>query len=131
MIREYEPRDAAILRAMHAADAFDYVLPDPENPLWITRQVLEVDGRGVMAVLGRLTSEAYLLEDPAERERSSPVSRMRRILSLAHVAEIDARSRGIDSAHAWLAPEIAEKFGPQLERMGWLPAKWAAYVKEL
>jgi hypothetical protein len=131
VIREYEPRDAEFLRAMHAADPFDYALPDLANQLWITKQVLEVEGRVVMALLGRLTSEAYLLEDPAERERAGRVARMRRILSLAEASAGDARSRGIDSAHAWLAPEIAGKFGPQLERMGWLPARWAAYVKEL
>ena len=131
MIRECTAEDLAALRRMHANDPFDFFLPDLSDALWITKTALESEGRLVMAVVGRLTSEAYLLEDAAERERVAPVVRMRRILALAEAAAADVRSRGIDSAHAWVAPQVADKFGPQLERMGWQPAKWAAFMKEL
>lgn len=131
LIREYRAGDEKFLRAVHAGDGFDYELPDLGDPrLWITRQVLtRADGLPVMAVLGRLTSEAFLLIDP--HEKTSGPQTMRRILALAERACADGRSMGIDSCHAWLAPEIAEKFGPQIARMGWMKHDWPTYVKSI
>lgn len=40
LIREYQPDDLAALRAIHAAQGFDYVLPDLSNPLFVTKLVL-------------------------------------------------------------------------------------------
>ncbi len=42
-IREYQERDLAALRAIHAAQGFDYALPDLRNPLFITKLVLTQD----------------------------------------------------------------------------------------
>jgi hypothetical protein len=39
-IREYHPSDLAQLRAIHAAQGFDYALPDLSNPLFTTKLVL-------------------------------------------------------------------------------------------
>jgi len=39
-IREYQQSDLAALRAIHAAQGFDYALPDLRNPLFITKLVL-------------------------------------------------------------------------------------------
>ena len=40
LIREYHESDLHALRAIHAAQGFDYALPDPSNPLFITKLVL-------------------------------------------------------------------------------------------
>jgi len=40
LIREYTERDLDALRAIHAAQGFDYALPDLRNPLFVTRLVL-------------------------------------------------------------------------------------------
>ena len=40
LVREYQESDLAQLRAIHAAQGFDYALPDLSNPLFITKQVL-------------------------------------------------------------------------------------------
>jgi hypothetical protein len=39
-IREYQKSDLAALRSIHAAQGFDYALPDLRNPLFVTRLVL-------------------------------------------------------------------------------------------
>lgn len=40
-IREYKPSDLARLRALHAAQNFDYAFPDLTDPLFLTKLVLE------------------------------------------------------------------------------------------
>jgi hypothetical protein len=40
LIREYQERDLDALRAIHAAQGFDYALPDLRNPLFVTKLVL-------------------------------------------------------------------------------------------
>ena len=40
LIREYTDRDLDALRAIHAAQGFDYALPDLRNPLFVTKLVL-------------------------------------------------------------------------------------------
>jgi hypothetical protein len=40
LIREYKESDLAALRAIHAAQAFEYALPDLSNPLFVTKLVL-------------------------------------------------------------------------------------------
>src|SRR5713101_3261371 len=91
LVREYQESDVAQLRAIHAAQGFDYALPDLSNPLFVTKLVLaqgdasspvvaqhaaplqrgaarstEIakDGSIVGAAFVRLTAEAYLLLDP-------------------------------------------------------------------
>lgn len=40
LIREYRESDLAALRAIHAAQGFDYSFPDLRNPLFVTKMVL-------------------------------------------------------------------------------------------
>ena len=40
LVREYRESDLDALRAIHAAQGFDYALPDLRNPLFVTRLVL-------------------------------------------------------------------------------------------
>ena len=39
-IREYQQSDLAALRTIHAAQGFNYALPDLRNPLFLTKLVL-------------------------------------------------------------------------------------------
>ena len=43
LVREYRDSDLSALRAIHAAQGFDYALPDLTNPLFITKLVLTLD----------------------------------------------------------------------------------------
>ena len=64
LIREYTPADLDALRRMHASQGFDYAFPNLDDPIFISKLILEDDsGRPVMASLARLTCEMYLLID--------------------------------------------------------------------
>lgn len=171
LIREYTESDLDALRAIHAAQGFEYALPDLRNPLFVTKLVLsDADGavgappspvvaqlaaplqqnsagvpaardtrpEGIIskslgrilgAALLRLTAEAYLLLDP---RAGTPCERWQWLLALHEAARRDAWQRGLEDAHAWLPPPIAQKFGRRLERLGWRrDDSWIPYCKRL
>ena len=128
--REYRAEDKPALEAMYRAQGFAYEFPDiDDSRLWITRMVLVDDeDKPLQAVLGRLTSEAFFIFDP---KVASPVTQMRRFVSLQEAACESGRRAGVDSVHCWLPPEVKETFGPQLERLGWLEYEWATFARSL
>jgi hypothetical protein len=147
-IREYHEGDLNALRVIHAAQGFDYALPDLSNPLFVTKLVLSEganskgndpgakastdeskDERIIGAALLRLTAEAYLLLDP---KTGTPRERWQWLLALHAAAERDAWQRGLEDVHAWLPPPIARKFGKRIERLGWLrDDAWTPYCRRL
>lgn len=131
-IREYEEKDLAALRAIHARQGFEYAFPDLGNPLFLTKLVLgrEEGGKGIAgAALLRLTAEAYLLLDP---KRGTPKERWQWLLRLHEATRRQAWERGLEDVHAWLPPEIAAKFGRRLTRLGWVrDDEWTPYCKRL
>lgn len=161
LIREYTECDLEALRAIHAAQGFDYALPDLRNPLFVTKLVLadspasshvchserrtdEIgpqsrnlssrhndDTRG--AILG-----AALLRLTAEAyllldpRAGTPRERWQWLLALHEAARRDAWQRGLEDVHAWLPPPIAQKFGRRLARLGWRrDDSWTPYCKRL
>jgi hypothetical protein len=141
LVREYRESDLAQLRAIHAAQGFDYALPDLSNPLFVTKLVLAKDndvsdqphaagdGPFVGAAFLRLTAEAYLLLDP---RAGTPRQRWQWLLALHAATERDAWQRGLEDAHAWVPPPIATKFGKRLARLGWLrDDAWTPYCRKL
>ena len=158
-VREYRPTDLAQLRAIHAAQGFDYALPDLGNPLFVTKLVLAQDDAPSLvaaqhaapserdsesanaaadsakhdAILGaallRLTAEAYLLLDP---RAGTPRQRWQWLLALHAATERDAWQRGLEDVHAWLPQPIAARFGKRLARLGWQrDDTWTPYCKKL
>lgn len=142
-IREYQDSDLSALRAIHAAQGFDYPLPDLTNPLFVTKLVLTQDAAAdsasehatpdnekiIGAALLRLTAEAYLLLDPRTR---TPRERWQNLLTLHAAAERDAWRRGLEDVHAWLPPPIAAKFGKRITKLGWIQDNtWTPYCKRL
>ena len=141
LVREYRESDLAQLRAIHAAQGFEYALPDLSNPLFVTKLVLAQgdgvseqssatqDGAIVGAAFLRLTAEAYLLLDP---RAGTPRQRWQWLLALHAATERDAWQRGLEDVHAWLPPPIAHKFGKRLARLGWLrDDAWTPYCRKL
>ncbi len=129
LVREYQDSDLAQLRAIHAAQGFDYTLPDLSNPLFVTKKVLARDGAIVGAAFLRLTAEAYLLLDPCA---GTPRERWQWLLALHAAAERDAWQRGLEDVHAWLPPPIAKKFGKRITQLGWIrDDTWTPYCKKL
>jgi hypothetical protein len=160
-IREYHERDLAALRAIHAAQGFDYALPDLSNPLFVTKLVL-TDANASASVnaitdrtsrSGSSSTESCTIGHDAPPERivgaallrltaeayllldprvGSPRDRMHRLLALHAAAERDAWLRGLEDAHAWLPPPIAHKFGKRLTKLGWIQDNnWTPYCKKL
>ncbi len=129
-IRPYTEADLEALKQIHARQEFDYEFPDPANPIFVSKLVLEDDaGRIAMASLARLTCEIYLLADPPA---GTPRERYARLLALHAVAERDAFARGLEDAHAWLPPRIACRFGRRLQALGWVRDDvWTPYSKRL
>ena len=129
LVREYQESDLAHLRAIHAAQVFDYAPPDLSNPLFITKKVLANEGAIVGATFLRLTAEAYLLLDP---RAGTPRERWQWLLALHAAAERDAWERGLEDVHAWLPPPIAKKFGRRVAQLGWIrDDTWTPYCKKL
>ena len=147
MVREYTASDLAALRAIHAAQGFDYPLPDLSNPLFVTKLILseseaeaneespsaKIDPPQKEEIIGaaflRLTAEAYLLLDP---KAGTPRDRWQWLLQLHAAAERDAWQRGLEDVHAWLPPSIARKFGKRITHLGWnRDDSWTPYCKRL
>jgi hypothetical protein len=153
-VREYKESDLAQLKSIHASQGFDYIFPDLNNPLFLTKLVLTdasgyseenrrrdaLRGSGQAGatdanekILGaaflRLTAEAYLLLDP---KIGAPRDRWDSILALHAATHRDAWQRGLEDVHAWLPPPIAKKFGRRLHRLGWIrDDTYTPYCKRL
>ncbi|MHB8502689.1 MAG: hypothetical protein ACYDCG_00240 [Candidatus Acidiferrales bacterium] len=141
-VREYRESDLAALRAIHAAQGFEYPLPDLSNPLFITKLILSkapednaaVESESpqkkiIGAALLRLTAEAYLLLDP---KAGTPLERWQWLLQLHAATERDAWQRGLEDVHAWLPPPIARKFGKRIAQLGWnRDDTWTPYCKRI
>jgi len=126
-IRDYTPEDEPALRAMHAAQGFDYAFPDLSNPLFVARLVLEDDhGRPLMAALGRITCEAFLLADPRS---GTPRERWQQLLALHEATRRTLEAQGFEDATCWIPPRIERSFGRRLRRLGWLRDLWSAYSR--
>jgi hypothetical protein len=154
-IREYMAADFDELRGLHAAQGFGYPLPDLDSPLFVSKLVLEDDAQEIsavasetmsasgtcadtgsraekpkiaMAVLLRLTAEAYLLHDPAA---GTPRSRWQNFLALHDAARTSAAARGLDDVQAFLPPRVARAFGRRLTRLGWTRDPWDCFSQRV
>jgi hypothetical protein len=127
-VREYAEQDLLRLHTMYQAQGYAYAWPDLDDPIFFSKKVLEVDGKAVMAILSRLTSEQYLLLDPHSdpRERWSQFKRLHRAVEKANV------EAGLEDTHAFLPPDLAPRFGKRLVQLGWVKdTDWPCYSKVL
>src|SRR5579862_5550881 len=84
--------------------------------------------RIAMAVLLRLTAEAYLLHDPAA---GTPRQRWQRFLALHEAAGSSAAARGLNDVQAFLPPRVARAFGRRLSRLGWTQDPWRCFSRPI
>ncbi len=136
-IREYTTGDLDALRQMHSAQGFGYPLPDLDSPMFVSKLVLEDEqetgdsgnsSRVKMAILLRLTAEAYMLHDPAS---GTPRQRWQRFLALHEAARRDSAARGLDDVQAFLPPQVARAFGRRLARLGWVRDPWPCFSRKV
>jgi hypothetical protein len=129
IIREFRPEDEGALRAMHAAQGFDYPFPELSNQLFLTRLVLEDEaGRPVMAALGRVTCEVYLLAQPHD---GTPRERWQGLVVMHEAMRRALQAQGFEDATCWIPPRIERAFGRRLRRLGWERDPWPAYSRRV
>ena len=123
LIREYSEADLAALRAIHAAQGFDYALPDLRNPLFVTKLVLAEDAAS--SIVG--AQHATPLQQPTLRG-DDPVERT----SLG--AEETAPSKVFGAAFLRLTAEayllLDPRAGTPRDRWQWLLALHAAAERD-
>lgn len=119
--------DTAAIERLHAAMNLGYKLPEP-GELFVKLGIFD-KSRLVTAVLGRKTSEAYLLLDRAwadPKERWETIKR--NIVAAAEQAKLD----GISDVHVWLPPVIEGRFTERLENeLAFVKAPWNCYTARL
>lgn len=116
-IRSYTEADLGALKRMHTPLADYYNFPDLNDPLFVSKVVVENGGyEPVMAAFLRLTSEAYVLVDHKD---GTPNQRWERLKTLHEITRQQAVKAGLADVHAFLPPEMPEGFCRRLRRMGW------------
>jgi hypothetical protein len=126
-IREYTPADLMRLEEIYNRQGFEYDFPELDDPIYPVKLVVENgSGRPDMALALRLTTEAYLLVDPAA---GGPLEKWDKFQALHRAAERAAAELDLDDVHCWLPPTIAKRFGRRLERLGWQRNLWPCWSK--
>lgn len=126
-IRELTSADRRAIERLHAAMNLGYELPDPRTGFFVKTAMFD-GGRLVTAVLGRKTSEAYLLLD---RTWSTPQERWEAVGRLIVCGAQQAKIQGIDDVHVWLPPAIEKRFAKRLAEFGFVKAPWNCHTAKL
>jgi hypothetical protein len=128
LVRPYRLSDAEQIKAIHQAQALPYDAPTWGNML--VSCVIENDGKIEMAGFLRQTAESYLLVNPNTNLRKREL--VGRFLVLQKEMIPVAQRAGLEDCHAWLPPQLAD-FGKVLTNpvMGWQPAPWPCFFREL
>lgn len=136
MIRDFEPKDYAAVKALHEESGDDYQLPEltykdgeieKRHPLFISAKVL-VDEKGVVRQFmgGRIQMEMYLLVDKSKW--ANPQTKMHCIRVLDKAIRREAFLQGIDDSLCYVPPtkkrfvqRIIKFLGYNRPRPGWVP----------
>ena len=125
-LRALGAADRQRLEEMHRAMGLAYELPELGGQNQVAALGFEDDaGELVMALLARITSEAYLLMD---REAGTPLERWQRFLVLHEAGRRAGVAAGLEDVSIWCPPELERTFGRRLKRLGWLRNKWPTYT---
>jgi hypothetical protein len=128
LIRPYMREDLPEVKALHAAQGFDYALPDLDAPSMLVRCVIEENNRVTHAAFLRKTSEAYWIFNPGESRRE----RLGKMLALSKEMVTPAARAGLEDVHAFLPPVILDlKLHRTLLRLGWQKPLWTCYSRKV
>lgn len=128
MIRRYQTADKPELEKIFRKQGFEYDFPDVDDPSILSKTVLDKYGMPKMAVLARLTAEAYFLIDP---EFGTPQEKWEAFKEIHEAARLDCYARGLDDVYCWMPPAIAKPFGRRLFRLGWRNNLWPSFTRSL
>lgn len=127
-LRPYQLSDGIALRRMFEKQGFEYDCPDFNDPGLISKTIFESSGLPRMAIIARLTAEAYFLVD---KDFGTPIEKWRAFLELHEAARKDCFTRGLDDIFCWIPPQIEKSFGRRLLRIGWGKNKWSSFNRLL
>jgi hypothetical protein len=127
IIRLYQSKDLEELRAIHRQQGFNYDFPNLEDPIFISKLVLENDGEIRAAIHLRLTSEAYAMLRPG----GDPRERWVWFKSLHAASKAAAQRLGIEDVHAFLTLALEKSFRKRLGQLGWQQPTWSCYWLDL
>lgn len=128
MIRPYRTSDAIDLRQIFEQQGIEYECLDFNDRSVLSKVVFEKDGKAGMAILCRLTAEAYFLMD---KEFGLPDEKWAAFLQLHEAAREDCLKRGLTDVYCWVPPMIAKSFGRRLMRIGWGRNLWPSFTRKL
>ena len=128
MIRQYQPGDREAIERIFKQQGFDYECPSFTDPGIVSKVVFEKDGEAGMAILCRLTAEAYFFMD---KNFGTPDEKWAGFLQLHEAAREDCLKRGLDDVYCWVPPTIAKSFGRRLMRAGWGRNLWPSFTRNL
>src|SRR5690349_11935805 len=83
------------------------------DPLYISKRIIDIDGEVVAAGLLRLTSEAILMLNPESAKRYKVTA----LKELINLCKIDCQKFNIDEVHAFLTGD-ADNFSRVLKKLG-------------
>jgi hypothetical protein len=126
-LRKLCSTDVQAMKRLHASMNLAYELPDPQKAFFVKLGMFE-GSRLVTAVLGRKTSEAYLLID---RNWANPSERWDAVQRLIVASAEQAKIDGISDTHVWLPPEVEKRFGKRLAEFAFVKAPWNCYTAQL
>ena len=128
MIRDYRAEDKLDIERIHCASRLPVnCLPDVDDPLFFLKEVVELDGKAVLAGFLKTTAEVYILVD---HEAGNPKWRWAMLQQLAAHGLSRAANMGLQDATAWIPPE-AEWFGKRVEALGAIRSPWPSYTFNL
>jgi hypothetical protein len=131
-IRAYSERDLDALRSIHAAQGFDYALPDLRNPLFVTKLVLTHDAvpslGGAQLYPERSGGEAVPLQQPRSTREGSVETCSQEADAAAPSSRILGAALLRLTAEAYLL--LDPRAGTPRERWQWLLALHAAAERD-
>ena len=127
-IRPYQSGDTQALERIFKKQGFEYQRPDLGDPSFLSKLIGEQNGVASVAILARLTAEAYFLIDP---DFGTPLEKWEAFKELHEAARLDCYARGLDDIYCYLPPVIERPFGRRLLRLGWERNKWMSFNRLL
>lgn len=129
-VRPLEAKDIDRLTQIHEEMGSTYPLPDLTSPQFEQVSVLvDENDVPVMAIAARKTVETYLLMDGNWR---TPKWRLTSFAMLHDRVIEKLKGAGYTDVHAWIMPELVEKFGMRrlVRQFGWVRSAWQSFFKE-
>lgn len=139
MIRKFEDSDLPTVRAIHEANALpencfpNLTIKTPGgkeeiNPIFVTKAILEHEGKPALLSFLKITSELYLF---VNHKVGTPEQRWEWLKELKEHMKQEAWKLGLEQMTCFVPPEIEASFEKRLIDMGFIKSPWQSYTLNL